>query len=628
MLSQLVLAIRRRIAVKLTLTLVGFAALSSLAAGLYIDRALDRFAEEALETRLVTVGRLFQDEVRSLLKAGAPPGAVESLLARMSRPAGVVVSLIDAQGRVIGESERRFEDAAHMDNHAGRPEVNAALGGRVGHDVRPGTVPGTVLAYTALPVTDNGRVLGVLRLAVPRTDLTASEESIRNILLAGGLMVLAVAFGIGVFVARRVTHPLVEMQSIARQMSEGNFAVRAPARSPDEIGVLGRSLNVMVGRLREKIQDLAQEQAKATAILDAMVEGVIAVDGHNHVVLMNERAREMFGLGPVRAERKSFLETIRNVDLHEVLRESRRSPEGAVVQRELRLTTPATLALQVHAVPVRLGGEGTGVVMVIHDVTTLRHLEQVRTEFVANVSHELRTPLTAIHGYLETLLGGALEEREHARRFLEIVFRHTERLGRLLDDLTDLSNIELGRVTLTLEPVRLEEVVESALGIIRPKAESGAVTVVAVAPPPDLPAVLADRDRLVQILINLVDNAVKYTPAGGRVSVTPAVRPGLVEVAVADTGIGIPRADLPRITERFYRVDKARSRAMGGTGLGLAIVKHLVLAHGGELTIDSELGRGTVVRFTLPAGEPARAPEPVPPDTVRAAGGGSRPDAS
>jgi two-component system, OmpR family, phosphate regulon sensor histidine kinase PhoR len=598
--SRLALALRRRIAVKLTLTLVGFAALSSLAAGLYIDRALDHFAEEALEARLETVARLFQDDARTAMLTGTSPPAVQGLLTRISRPTGARVTLIDRTGRVVADSERRVEDLEQTGNQAGRPEVAAALAGRPGRAVRPSDSAGTPLVYAAVPVLDDGRVIGVLRLALPRTDAMISEASTRGAMLAGSLLALGVAFGIGIFVARRVTRPVLEMQSIARQMSEGNFAVRASVRSPDEIGVLGRSLNVMARRLREKIQDLAEERAKATAILDAMVEGVIAVDGHDHVLIMNERARTMFGLGPDRGENRLFLEVIRNADLHELLREGRKADKGAVVRRELMLTTPASLVLQAHAVPVGLD-EGTGVVRVLHDITTLRHLEQVRTEFVANVSHELRTPLTAIQGYLETLLGGALDEPEHARRFLEIVFRHTERLGRLLNDLTDLSNIELGRVALHLEPTRLEEVVDSTLAIIRAKAESGGVTVAAVLPP-GLPAVYADRDRVAQILINLVDNAVKYTPAAGRVEVSAAIPvAGTVEVAVADTGIGIPRADLPRITERFYRVDKARSRELGGTGLGLAIVKHLVLAHGGELDIESDMGRGTVVRFTLPA---------------------------
>src|SRR3989475_3635595 len=238
--------------------------------------------------------------------------------------------------------------------------------------------------------------------------------------------------------------------------------------------------------------------------------------------------------------------------------------------------------------------------MVLHDVTELRRLEQVRTEFVASVSHELCTPLTAIQGYLETLLSGALEERENARRFLEVVFRRTERLGRLLSDLTDPSNIELGRVSLKLAPTRLDEVVDAVLAIMGPRAESGQVALRSDVAS-DLPPVLADRDRLVQVVINLVDNAVKYTPEGGSVTVTArSVAGGQLEVAVIDTGVGIPTADLPRITERFYRVDKARSRELGGTGLGLAIVRHLVVAHGGQLRIESEPGRGTSVYVTAP----------------------------
>jgi two-component system phosphate regulon sensor histidine kinase PhoR len=254
----------------------------------------------------------------------------------------------------------------------------------------------------------------------------------------------------------------------------------------------------------------------------------------------------------------------------------------------------------VNAVRLALGGDEVGVVMVMHDVTELRRLEQVRTEFMANVSHEVRTPLTAILGYLETLLAGALEEPEHARKFLEIVFRHTERLGRLLSDLTDLSNIELGKVSLRLQPTSLLDTVESVLTIIGPKAEAGEVALAADVPG-DLPLVRADHARLAQILINRVDNAVKYTPRGGRVTVRARPDgPGLVAVTVIDTGVGIPRPDLPRVTERFYRVDRARSRELGGTGLGLAIVKHLVLAHGGELAIESEFGQGTEVWFTLP----------------------------
>ena len=600
MLGRLIHFLRRSIAWKLTLTLVGFVAVTTLLAGLYLNRALEAFAVDTLEAHLASTGRLLHDEARAVLARGAAAGEARAFVVRVAAPTGSRVTLIAPDGRVLGDSEVAPEDLARVENHAGRPEVREALAGRVARDLRTSATTGAPFLYVALPVTDGGRVLGVLRLALPLAMVTSSYAAIHRVMLLGGLVALLAACGIGLFVARRVTGPVVEMQAIARRMSDGDFAVRAPVRSPDEIGALGRALNAMAARLKEKLQDLEQEQAKTTAILDAMLEGVIAVDGRDTILFMNERSRAMFGLGAARGERKPFLEVIRNGDLHQVLHESRAAAERTVSRHELRLSSPVERRLQVNAVPLRLAPDETGVVMVLHDVTELRRLEQVRTEFVANVSHELRTPLTAIHGYLETLLGGALEERANARRFLEIVFRHTERLGRLLNDLTDLSNIELGKVSLALEAVRLGEVVESVLAIIGPKADAGRVAL-ATDLPSGLPLVRADRDRLVQILINLVDNAVKYTPEGGRVTVgASGGAGGLVEIAVSDTGVGIPPGDLPRITERFYRVDRARSRELGGTGLGLAIVKHLVLAHGGELRIESAPGQGTTVRFTLP----------------------------
>jgi two-component system phosphate regulon sensor histidine kinase PhoR len=601
MMRAIVRAIRRRIAFKLTLTLVGFVGVSMVAAGFFLNHALEEFAVESLEQRLASVAGVVEDEARGLLRSGAAPAAAQAFALRMARPTGARVTLIAADGRVVGESERRAEDLPRLGNHRDRPEVRTALEGRLGRDLRRSATVDAPLLYVAWPVRDAGRVIGVLRLALPLSAVTASYASLHQVLLLGGGVALLVALGIGIFVAGRVTRPVVDMQSIARQMSEGNFLVRAPSRSTDEIGTLGRSLNVLAARLREKVQDLEQERAKVTAILDGMVEGVVAVDGHEHVLVMNERARTIFGLGAMRGERKPFLEVIRNVELHELFRDSRAGSPGLVLRREVRLAAPAGRVLEVQALPLALGGDEWGLVMVLHDVTELRRLEDVRTEFVANVSHELRTPLTAIHGYLETLLEGALEEPEHARKFLEIVFRHTERLGRLISDLAELSNIELGRITLALAPTPLGEVVDSVVAIIGPRAARGGVRL-ASAVPPGLVAVTADHDRLVQILINLVDNAVKYTPRGGDVRIGASLIAGdRVEVTVTDTGIGIPRSDLPRITERFYRVDKARSRELGGTGLGLAIVRHLVLAHGGELAIESELDQGTTVRFTLPA---------------------------
>ncbi len=598
MLVRLLFLLRRRIALKLTLTLVGFVAVVEIVEGLYLTRVLEARAVESLEGRLAALGRLLQDDARAHLSSRPDPVALRQFALRAARVTGARVTLVVPDGTVVAESDRALEDLGQIENHGGRPEVQAALKGWVGRAVRRSETVGHDLLYVALPVRDGSRTAGIIRLALPLEVVTDAYASIRRVMVAGGLLAMGVALGIGLFVARRVTRPVVEMQSVARQMAEGDFSVRAPVRSPDEIGSLGRALNVMAVRFREKIQDLEKERGTIAAILDSMVEGVLAVDAHDHVLLMNQRVRAIFRLGPRLGEGKPFLEVIRNADLFNLLRACR-GAGGDMVSRELVLTTPAERAIEVHALPLRLGEGGTGVLMVLHDVTELRRLDRVRTEFVANVSHELRTPLTAIRGYLETLLGDALEERDSARRFLEIVSRHAERLGRLLDDLMDLSNIELGKVQLKLEAADLSEALEPVLAIMRPQAEGKGVLLYDDLPP-ESPPVMADRDRLTQILINLVDNAVKFTPSRGGVTVTAIVGDTAMEVVVADTGVGIPSTDLPRITERFYRVDKARSRELGGTGLGLAIVKHLVQAHGGELAIESEVGRGTTVRFTLP----------------------------
>jgi two-component system phosphate regulon sensor histidine kinase PhoR len=595
---RLLFLLRRRIALKLTLTLVGFVALAILAAGIYLDRALEGLAVRSLEARLAAAATVVSDDAARLVALG-PSDSVNAFIAHLARASGARATLIAADGRVLADSHTSAAELPRLGNHANRPEVRAALAGGTGQDLRASETLWAPLLYTAVPVRDGSRTVGVLRLALPLAVVSDAYATVQEVLWFGAALALAVAFGIGVFVARRVTRPVVEMQSIARLMSEGHFDVHAPTRSPDEIGTLGRSLNVMAARLREKIRDLEQEQAKVTTILDAMVEGVMAVDDHERVVLMNGRARAMFGVAATRVEGRAFLEVVRNADLHEAFRSVRGATPGQMLEREIHLSTPAARILALHAVPLASGGAGIGVVMVVHDITELRRLEQVRTEFVANVSHELRTPLTAIRGYLETLTGDTLEDPEHARRFLEIALRHTERLGRLLDDLTDLSNIELGRVRLERVPLDVDVVVDSVLAIMAPRAAARGVALERMVPA-DLPAARADHDRVVQILINLVDNAIKYTPGGGRVAVGARRDGDSVQVWVADTGVGIPAADLPRITERFYRVDRARSRELGGTGLGLAIVKHLVLAHGGDLTIESRPGEGTTVRFSLP----------------------------
>jgi two-component system phosphate regulon sensor histidine kinase PhoR len=301
---------------------------------------------------------------------------------------------------------------------------------------------------------------------------------------------------------------------------------------------------------------------------------------------------------------------VRDPALQELARELRAG--AAVVSQDVTLHGADERALQVNAARLSdADGRAFGFVLVLHDVTELRRLEVIRRDFVANVSHELRTPLTAIKGYAETLLGPAGDDRETARRFLEVIDRHSERLGRLTDDLLTLSDLELGRASLRLTTVDLGAAVDDVLQILGERA-AGAEVEVRAEIAPGTPPISADGDRLRQVLINLVDNAIKYTPAGGRVTVRAAsverAPVPMVEIQVADTGMGIPAQDLPRLTERFFRVDKARSRALGGTGLGLAIVKHIVHAHGGRLDVASAVGQGTTVKVVLPLAHPDAPP--------------------
>jgi two-component system phosphate regulon sensor histidine kinase PhoR len=592
-------ALRSRLAVRLTLVLLIVAALGMGVMGVYVTRVLETHSVENLKAGLVTEARLIHDPIVPYLVRGAPPEWVQELALKYAGKLGARVTVIAADGTVLGESERDLEGVRGMENHAARPEVKAALAGGLGSHLRRSRTLDVEMLYVAIALDDGTSVKGVLRLALPMTEVAKTVRSVRRTVAAGALLAFGLALGVGLFISRRVTRPVTEMQAAARRMAEGHFDQKVPAAGKDEIAALGHALNRMAVRLQEKIQDLGGERAKLAAILDSMAEGVIAIDSRGRILLLNPGARAIIGLQGETVAGRPFMEVIRQKELFDLVEACQTCGVGETCRREVELGPPINRILEAHAVPVRIDFEGQGTLLVLHDITELRRLERVRTEFVANVSHELRTPLTSIRGYLETLLDGALEEAANARRFLEVAHTHAERLGRLVDDLLQLSDIETGKVILKPAPLGLREVARAVLAMFENQAAAKNLALLNQVPP-DI-QVQADRDRLSQILVNLVDNAVKYTPEGGQITLRAAREPsGFVEIQVADTGIGIPSTDLPRITERFYRVDKTRSRELGGTGLGLAIVKHLVQAHGGDLWIESELGKGAMVRFTLP----------------------------
>ena len=590
-------ALTSRLGVRLTLGLLVVTVAGTAVMGLYVSRVLERRGAESLRAGLLVSARLVRDGLAGPAGGPRPAAELRPLITRYAETVGARLTVITADGAVLADSAH---DPETMENHARRPEVVAALAGGSGSDVRRSRTLDVPMLYVAVPFAAAGRPWGVARLAVPLTEVSRVSAAVRRTVAAGAGLAVVLSLAIAAFLTHRVTRPVTRMRAVARRMAQGDLTQQVRVAGRDEVAELGHALNQMARALREKVETLERERAEVSAVLERMVEGVIALDDRGRVLLMNPGARGILQLPegePVSG--RALLEVVRQKALLDLVEACRSGAPREQCRRELELGPPVGRILQAQAVAIPLAATRAGTVLVLHDITELRRLERVRAEFVANVSHELRTPLTAIGGYLETLLGGALDEPAAGRRFLEIAHTHAERLARLVDDLLQLSDVETGRVVLVPARVLVGEAVAVVLAVFEAEAarkrlriENRVASGIAAS---------ADRDRLVQILVNLLDNAVKYTPEGGRIAVAAAPRGDRVEISVTDTGIGIPSADLPRISERFYRVDKARSRALGGTGLGLAIVKHLVQAHGGELAIESELGTGTAVRFTLPA---------------------------
>ncbi len=591
---------RRRLARKLQATYLLVILVFLLVAGFYLHRTVRRFYIDQKASDLAARASLI------LRQAGPPgPGPAQDAAARkLSEAAGARVTLIGPTGQVWADSE---EASSTMENHFGRPEVQQALGEPRGVSIRRSDTTGVEYLYVALPVRDKEALRGFIRLALPLTELDAALRTLRNEFLLAFFVASLIALIISGAFSRSLTRSIESIAQFARQLARGRLGERLPVASRDEVGQLAVQLNAMAAELERTIQLMEQEKSRVESILQSMGDAILLLDGRGEVLSANPAATVLFGVSEAGLVGRSLTEVFRNPRMDELFDAARQKERPA--RGPVSLTTPRPIELEVSVVPMgEQPAEGAEPRFLVeaHNITHIKRLEKMRVDFVANVSHELRSPLTAIKGFIETLQAGAITDLPAAERFLEVVASQVDRLTRLLDDLMTLSNIELGKVKLDRRAVDVADVVEECFATLEPKAANGSITLTAegmerVAP------VEADRDRLMQILLNLVDNGIKFTPPGGSVIIrarpVPAAegagRP-MVELVVADTGIGIPKRDLPRISERFYRVDKARSRELGGTGLGLAIVKHLVLAHDGTFSIESEVSRGTSVCVRLP----------------------------
>jgi two-component system phosphate regulon sensor histidine kinase PhoR len=570
--------------------------LSSLLLLALVLLAVDLTAARMLRQGYMEQGFEHLDAIARLARQHPPPlddvAALRAWAARMAQ-GGVRVTVIASDGRALADSDR---DPATLENHAGRPEVQQALAQGEGRSVRRSeSVDRELLYFAVRHDTPTGPV--VLRFASPLAEIDRALADLRWRLALASLVILVLAGGVSLAVSRGLTTRIERLKQFARRVAEGDFRPAAAEREGDELSELARSLNDTAARLDQTIRSLTEERNRSAAVLGSMVEGVAVIGGDERVLFCNHAFCQSVDARLESCQGRPLIEVVRHTDLLGVIRRALR--EGGTTHGEVAFAADRPRTFAVTVAPVRSEAH-TGVVLVLHDISDLRRLERVRRDFVANVSHEFKTPLTAIQGFAETLLGGALEDAQNSRRFLEIIRDHAARLGRLTDDLLKLSQMEAGKVELDLRPLAVADLIDSCVETARLKAAHKQLALI-VDVAPALPAVRADSIRLREVLQNLLDNAVQYTPAGGRITVRAVKHNGEVSVSVADTGIGIPRLELDRIFERFYRVDAARSREAGGTGLGLSIARHLVEAHGGRISVDSEVGRGSTFTVVLPA---------------------------
>lgn len=573
-----------------------------LAVGFFAERALRSDYERKGFEQLAAIAHIAQAHPPQWLPSSVgQPEDISSLLDWVAQWAssGVRITVITADGRVLADSQ---SDAKTMENHADRPEIQDALSKSEGRSIRRSVTLNRDLLYYAVRKDYPGGNPLVLRFALPVATVDDVLSSFRHRLWLSSFFILVIAGIVSLLLSRSFTHRVERLKEFSRRVAEGDFRPLPRDGSGDALEALGLSLNRTAARLDRSIRTLTEERNLSSAILGSMVEGVAVVNGTERLVFANRGFAEILGLDVPPISGSALVEVVRQTELIEAVRRvlsGEPRVESEIVTGTLRQRFFAATVAAVRA------QETTGAVVVLHDITELRKLERVRRDFVANVSHELRTPLTAIQGFAETLLGGAIDDPQNRGRFLEIILEHSRRLARLTEDLLMLSKMDAERLELEFSRIGVAQFIESCVETVQHRATERDLRI-SVNMPQLLPDIAGDRRRLAEVLQNLLDNALQYTLSGGLIMVSAQAGEDEVVFTVSDTGIGIPRADQPRIFERFYRVDVARSREVGGTGLGLSIAKHLVDAHGGRIWVESEVGRGSQFHFSVPIFDPER----------------------
>jgi two-component system, OmpR family, phosphate regulon sensor histidine kinase PhoR len=598
---------------KLALTFLGLLLSVLVAVDFFAERSLRSDYERTGFNQLVAIARMARAQPPhfSHIPVSSPENiaALSSWVAQMAA-SGARVTVITADGLVLADSQ---SDQGTVENHEGGPEIRDALTKGDGRSIRrSGTTNRDLLYYAVRQDIPSGPPV-ILRFALPVEAVDEVLRPFRHSLWLASFIILLVASGVALLISRTFSGRVERLQEFSRRVAKGDFRPLLADATGDALDKLAVSLSETAALLDHTIRTLKDERNLSAAILGSMVEGVAVVDAADRVVFSNLGFAEILGLDLPPRIGSALVESVRQTELIEAVNSVLRGEPA--VRAEIVTGTLRQRFFAATATAVR-GGEKSGAVLVLHDITDLRRLERVRRDFIANVSHEFKTPLTAIQGFAETLLAGAVDDPLNRGRFLGIILEHARRLARLTDDLLKLSKMDADRLELEVRPVGVSQLVESCLETSQHRAAEKNIRI-SVNIAENLPEIAGDRRLLAEVLQNLLDNATQYTPPGGQILVSAETDDGEVIFTVSDTGIGIPQADQPRIFERFYRVDAARSREVGGTGLGLAIAKHLVEVHGGRIWVESEVGQGSQFHFSVPLFDSERAaPRP-------AASGGS-----
>ncbi|WP_129596412.1 two-component system histidine kinase PnpS [Anaerophilus nitritogenes] len=522
---------------------------------------------------------------------------------KYSKEINARVTFIDQNGNVIADSKVNPKDIDHIENHLYRPEVKSALKGKIGKSERKSITTNIDYLYIAIPIMVKNDIYGVTRLALPLIEISELNSKLLQSTFIAAFCGFLVTIILGYRFVNKVTKPIEEITKSAKKIANGHFEHKVYIKSNDEIGILADTFNIMVQKINHTISEIRDKNTKLQSTLGSMNEGLFAIDKNYNIILMNSVAMKLFHIEDENVYGKHILEVIRNNKLHDILKNI--LDNNLIGTKEISIEYPDPKILKIYTNFIRLDMDPTriiGVMALIQDVTDMRRLENMRSEFVANVSHELKTPLTSISGFIETLKEGAMDNEKVRNRFLDIIDIETERLKRLIDDLLTLSSIENHKISVKRDPICIHEMFQETYVMMKGLADQKEIdytTEIKL----DLPIIYGDPDWFKQMILNLIENAIKYTSQKGSVKVFAYEKYDNIFMVIKDTGIGIPKEHIPRLFERFYRVDKARSRKVGGTGLGLAIVKHIVLSFDGEIKVNSKLGKGSEFTVRIPIGE-------------------------